>query len=120
MLGERRVYAMALQLRDEPGVVERYRAEHANAWPVVIDTLREAGVLQLRIFILGRRLFMYMEAPASFDPARDLAGLDSNPRYAEWDELMRSMQEPVPEANGGDWWAPMEEVFDLNWPQFSS
>jgi L-rhamnose mutarotase len=61
-----------------------------------------------------------MEAPETFDPARDLADLDSNPHYREWDELMRSMQEPVPEAAGAAWWAPMEEVFDLNWPQFSA
>ena len=120
MAAARRVYAMTLQLRDEPGVIRRYREEHASAWPVVIASLRGAGVLELRIFLLGRRLFMYMEAVPTFDPSRDLAGLDSNPRYREWDELMRSMQEPVPEAAGESWWAPMEEVFNLNWPHFSS
>jgi hypothetical protein len=31
---------------------------------------------------------------------------------------MRSLQEPVPDAEAGEWWAAMEEVFDLNWPQF--
>lgn len=111
-------FAMTLQLRDAPGVVERYKAEHAAAWPEVIARLRRAGILELRIFLLQRRLFMYMEAIDGFDPARDLAGLDDDPRYREWDELMRSFQEPVPEAGGGDWWASMEEVFDLNWPQF--
>jgi L-rhamnose mutarotase len=109
---------MTLQLRDEAEVVERYRAEHARAWPEVIARLRQAGILELRIFLLGRRLFLYMTAPDGFDPLRDLAGLVDDPRYREWDELMRSMQEPVPEAGAGDWWAPMEEVFDLNWPRF--
>jgi len=31
------------------------------------------------------------------------------------DELMRTLQERAPEAKPDDWWAPMEEVFDLNW-----
>jgi L-rhamnose mutarotase len=112
------VYGLTLQLRDAPGVTERYRAEHARAWPEVIARLREAGIRELRIFLLGRRLFMYMQADDGFDPARDLAALDDDPRCREWDELMRSLQEPVPEAQAGDWWAAMEEVFDLNWPQF--
>ena len=33
----------------------------------------------------------------------------------EWDELMRGFQEPVPGAKPGEWWAGMEEVFDLDW-----
>jgi L-rhamnose mutarotase len=113
-----RAYAMTLQLRDAAGVTERYRAEHAQAWPEVIAGLRDAGIRELRIFLLGRRLFMYMQGDDDFDPARDLAGLEDDPRCREWDELMRSLQEPVADAEAGEWWAAMEEVFDLNWPQF--
>ena len=29
---------------------------------------------------------------------------------------MRTFQEPVPEAVDGEWWAEMEEVFDLARP----
>ena len=28
---------------------------------------------------------------------------------------MRGLQERAEEAEPGDWWAPMEEVFDLEW-----
>jgi len=113
-----RTYGMTLQLRDDPSAIERYKAEHAAAWPEVIVRLRGAGVRELRIFLRGRRLFMFMQAVDEFDPARDLATLDDDPRYREWDELMRSLQEPAPEAGPGEWWAAMEEVFDLNWPRF--
>ena len=60
------------------------------------------------------RLFMYLEASDDFDLHRDF------PRYAEtqvakeWDDLMRINQEPVDEAKPDEWWAAMEEVFDLN------
>ena len=60
---------------------------------------------------------MWMETRTDFDPQRDFARLNDDPRYREWDELMRSLQEPVPEARLGEWWAEMEEIFDLNWPQ---
>jgi len=50
-----------------------------------------------------------------FDPDRDFPKLNDLPRYREWDALMSSMQERVSEAREGEWWAAMEEVFDLNW-----
>jgi len=38
----------------------------------------------------------------------------SNGRVAEWERLMRSLQEPVPDAPASEWWARMEQVFSLN------
>lgn len=107
------VYGMTLLLRDEAGVIERYRAEHAAAWPQVVACLHRAGIRQLRIFLRGRRLFMFLEVDDGFEPSRDFAALNEDAVYREWDELMRSLQEPVPEAAAGEWWAEMEEVFDL-------
>jgi L-rhamnose mutarotase len=68
----------------------------------------------MRIYVLGRRTFMYMEAVDGFSPRRDFPKLSKDPRYREWDELMSSLQEPAIEAKPGEWWAPMEEVFDLS------
>ena len=110
-----RHYGLALALRDAPALIARYKAEHRNAWPEVIRRLREIGITEMKIFLLGRRLFMYMEAVDDFDPARDFRKLTDDARYREWDALMRTMQERVPEARQGEWWAQMEEVFDLNW-----
>ncbi len=109
-------YGLTLALRDAPALITRYRAEHRNAWPEVIRRLREIGITEMRIFLLGRRLFMYMEATDDFDPARDFRKLTDDARYREWDALMRTMQERVPETREGEWWAQMEEVFDLNGP----
>ena len=30
---------------------------------------------------------------------------------------MRTLQQPSPEATADEWWADMELVFDLHWPQ---
>lgn len=108
-------YGLTLLLRDDAALVERYKEYHRAAWPEVIARLKEIGVTGMEIFLLGRRMFMYLEVVDGFDPARDFARLNDVPRYREWDELMRTMQERVPEAGEGEWWAAMEKVFDLNW-----
>jgi len=104
-----------LLLKDDADVIDRYKRYHREAWPEVIARLKEIGIIEMKIFLLGRRLFMYMEAVDGFDPDRDFPKLNELPRYREWDVLMSSMQERVPEAREGEWWAAMEEVFDLNW-----
>ena len=106
-------YGMTLMLKDDEEIVERYRRYHRDAWPEVIDRLREVGIVEMRIYLVGRRLFMYMETVDGFAPERDFPKL-ADPRYREWDELMRGLQQPAPEARAGEWWAPMEEVFDLS------
>ncbi|HYU63565.1 MAG TPA: L-rhamnose mutarotase [Verrucomicrobiae bacterium] len=111
----RKAYGLTLLLKDDPAVIERYKHYHREAWPEVIARLKEIGITEMKIYMIGRRLFMYMEAVEAFDPDRDVPKLNDLPRYREWDVLMSSMQERVPEAREGEWWAAMEEVFDLNW-----
>jgi L-rhamnose mutarotase len=107
-------YGMTLMLKDDEEIVERYKEYHRHAWPEVLDRLRKLGIANMRIYLLGRRMFMYMEAVDGFDPGRDFPRLNELPRYREWDELMRTLQERAPEARADEWWAPMEEVFDLS------
>ena len=59
-------YGMALDLRDDPALIARYRTEHARAWPAVLARLREVGVTEMKIFLLGRRMFMYCETRDGF------------------------------------------------------
>ena len=106
-------FGRTLQLVDDPALIERYKDHHRAVWPEVAARLRQVGITQMRIYLLGRRLFMYVEAADSFDPATDFARINDDLRSREWDELMRTMQERVPEAGVGEWWAAMEEVFDL-------
>jgi L-rhamnose mutarotase len=107
-------YGMTLMLKDDKEIVERYKEYHRHPWPEVVERLREVGVVNMRIYLLGRRMFMYMETVDGFDPRSDFRKLNDIPRYREWDELMRTLQELAPEARPGDWWAPMEELFDLS------
>lgn len=105
--------AMTLNLKDDASVVEKYREYHEAVWPEVLTGLRGVGISKMKIFLLGRRLFMYLEAPDDFDLGRDFPRYMESERAREWDALMREFQVPVPEAARDEWWAPMDEVFDL-------
>ena len=107
-------FAQALDLRDDPQLIAEYRQWHERVWPEVLESLREIGILEMRIFLLGNRLFMYAEAPDDFDPAAAYQRYATSARTREWDERMRHYQQPVPGAPEGVWWAPMELVFDLD------
>ena len=106
-------FAQALDLKDDPEVIEQYKAYHREVWPEVIEGLRTIGITSMRIFLLGTHLFMYFEAPDDFDPARDFQRYAASERAQAWEKLMRGFQQRVPEAGEGDWWTPMEMVFDI-------
>ncbi|MFT3685360.1 MAG: L-rhamnose mutarotase [Phycisphaerales bacterium] len=110
-----KTFAQALDLKDDAALIEAYRRYHRNVWPEVTDALRACGITSMRIYLTGTRLFMVFHAPDTFDPARDFQSFAASPRGREWDELMRTMQQRVPGAAAGEWWTPMEEVFDLDW-----
>ena len=107
-----RTFAMTLDLKDAPGVVEQYKQYHRAVWPEVVEALRDIGIPKMKIFLRGLHLFMYMETVDDFEPARDLPRYAEVERAKEWDDLMRTFQQPVPDAAPGEWWAEMEEVFD--------
>ncbi len=107
-------FAMTLNLRDDPQVIEQYQAYHRDVWPEVLACLRTIGLAKMNIYLLGRRLFMVIEVPDDFDPQRDFQKLDGmHPRYEEWQRLMDTFQEKVPEAQANEHWAQMQCVFQL-------
>jgi len=109
-----KVYGQTLNLKDNPAIINRYLEHHHHVWPEVEQGLRAIGIKRMLIWILGRRLFMFMETEDGFDPARDFARYEaSDPKTREWQALMASMQEPVTEAKQGELWAEMKLAYAL-------
>ena len=106
-------FAQALDLKDDPALIAAYREHHRHVYPEVTAALRAAGSGRMKIFLLGTHLFMYFEAPDEFSPERDYMAYAADARCIAWETLMRGLQQRVPEARPGDWWTPMELVFDL-------
>jgi L-rhamnose mutarotase len=104
---------LAVDLRNDPAVIQAYRRHHGEVWPEVVASLQEAGIRRMDIYILGRRLVMVLETDGR-DYRECLAGhAASHPRVAEWEVLMRSMQESPVEGMHEGWWTRMEPLFSL-------
>jgi L-rhamnose mutarotase len=105
---------LAVDLKDDPVLIERYKAHHRQVWPEVRASLRRAGIVNMDIYLLGRRLVMVVDTEGQ-DYQRCFAKhATSHPRVVEWEALMRSLQQPPPGAASGEWWSLMEPVFSLS------
>ena len=101
-------------MKDDPEIIRQYREHHANPWPEVEESLRAVGILDLKIYLLGRRLFMILETTDEFRPEIDFPRyLTLHPRCQVWEDLMGTLQEKVPEAQPGEKWAAMEQIYHL-------
>ncbi|MDX6220929.1 MAG: L-rhamnose mutarotase [Frankiales bacterium] len=101
-------FASVIRLRPEKEA--EYRALHAEAWPAVLDMIREVHIRNYSIFLRDGLLFSYFEYNgADFDA--DMARMAEDPETRRWWELTDPCQQPVDTAADGEWWAPMVEVF---------
>ncbi len=107
--------AFALDLKDEPDKIREYCDWHRKVWPEIMRGMAKYGVIAQNIYLIGNRLFMVLQVEDDFDYRVDFARyLDETPRAKEWDSFMHGYQQLVPWVEKGDWWAPMERVYDLN------
>lgn len=103
-----------LNLKDDPEIIRKYREYHQAVWPEVESSLKSVGITGMRIYLLGRRLVMVVEAVDEFEPDRDFARYtQDNPVTQKWDKMMAQYQEKVPEAGENEWWALMEKIYEL-------
>jgi L-rhamnose mutarotase len=87
-----------------------YRALHLEVWPEVLETIRACNIRNYSIFLHDGMLISYYEYVGS-DYEADLAKMADDPKTQEWWRLTDPCQEPLPDAEEGVWWKPIEEVF---------
>ncbi|KYP13921.1 L-rhamnose mutarotase [Flavihumibacter sp. CACIAM 22H1] len=106
-------YCLALDLKDDPALIARYEAYHQAVWPEILDSIRDAGILDMQIYRTGNRLFMIMEVSDAFDAAAKAAADAASPKVQEWETLMDTFQQRLPWAAPGQKWVPMDLIFSL-------
>ena len=106
-------YCLALDLKDSPQLIEEYKRHHQNVWPEIAKSIREAGIEDMEIYLVGRRLFMIMEVSDRFSFEEKARADRSNPKVQEWEKLMWKFQQPLPQAPPGEKWMLMERIFKL-------
>lgn len=108
-------YCLTLDLKDDSTLVREYRYWHQSdhIWPEIPKGIREVGIVDMEIYLLGTRLFMIMETRPDFDFARDMAKLSGLPRQKEWEAFVAKFQQSLPGAASSEKWKLMDRIFKL-------
>ena len=108
-------YCQTMDLKDNPELIAEYVKRHseAEAWPEIRAGIREVGILEMEIYILGTRLFMIVETPLDFDWETAMARLATLPRQAEWEADMSIFQQADATATSAEKWQLMDRMFYL-------
>lgn len=113
--GETKRFVQILELRDDPDMIAQYRKWHSQEyqWKEIRDGIREVGILEMEIYILGTKLVMIVDAPIDFDWDEAMARLATLPRQAEWEAFVAKFQGCSAEARSDEKWQMMERMFYL-------
>ncbi len=106
-------YCLTLDLKDDPQLIAEYKRYHQKIWPEITQSIKDAGIENLEIYLLGTRMLMVMEANESFSFEAKSKADRENPTVREWEQLMWKFQQPLPQARPGEKWLLMERIFKL-------
>lgn len=108
-------FCQTLDLKDNPQLIAEYRRRHSQgeAWIEIIEGIRQVGILEMEIYLVGTRLFMIVETPLNFDWDSAMARLATLPRQQEWEDYMSEFQAAEKGASSDEKWRMMERIFHL-------
>ena len=108
-------YVQTMDLKDDARLIAEYRRRHSKeeSWQEIRDGIKEVGILDMQIFILGTRLVMIVETPLDFDWDSAMARLATLPRQQEWEDYMAMFQQCKEGATSDEKWQMMERMFYL-------
>ena len=109
-----RRYCLALDLKDDPKLIAEYKKYHEKIWPEITQSIKQSGIEDLEIYLLGTRLFMIMEVNDTFSFEAKAAADRSNSKVQEWERLMWKFQQSLPQAKPGEKWLLMERIFRID------
>jgi len=109
----KRRYCLTLDLKDDPKLIAEYKRYHEKIWPEITRSIKEAGIEDMEIYLRGTRMFMIMEVNDTFSFEAKGQADRLNPRVQEWEKLMSTFQQLLPQTKPGEKWLLMERVFKL-------
>lgn len=108
-----RRYCLTLDLKDDPQLIAEYRKYHDRIWPEITASLKQSGIEDAEIYLLGTRMFMILQVNDSFSFEKKATADAENPKVQEWERLMWKFQQSLPQAKPGEKWMLMERIFKL-------
>jgi L-rhamnose mutarotase len=109
----KRRFCLTLDLKDDPDLIAEYKRYHEKIWPEITRSIKDSGIEDMEIYLLGTRMFMIMEVNESFSFEAKAKADQLNLRVQEWERLMGTFQKSLPQAKPGEKWLLMKRVFKL-------
>ena len=108
-------FVQTLTLRSDEEARREYIKWHSPEynWKEIRDGIREVGILEMEIYILGNLLVMIVDAPEDFCWDEAMARLATLPRQAEWEAFVSQFQGCDADATSDEKWQMMERMFYL-------
>ncbi|HZY72691.1 MAG TPA: L-rhamnose mutarotase [Edaphobacter sp.] len=106
-------YCLTLDLKNDETAIAEYKRYHVKIWPEVKQSLFDAGIEKMEIYLGGTRLFMIMDTSDTFSLSAKAAADAANAKVQEWETLMADFQQELPQSTPNQKWVVMEKVFDL-------
>jgi L-rhamnose mutarotase len=107
-------HCLTLDLKNDQTAISEYKRYHVKIWPEVKQSLFDAGIVDMEIYLAGTRLFMIMDVSETFSLSAKAAADAANARVQEWEALMAQFQQELPQSRPGQKWVVMEKVFSLD------
>src|SRR5256885_14935400 len=108
-----RRFCFTIDLKDDPALIAEYRKYHEKIWPEITSSIKDSGIVDMEIYLLGTRMFMIMEVNETFSFETKAKADSANAKVREWEELMWKFQQPLPQAKPGEKWLRMDRIFKL-------
>jgi L-rhamnose mutarotase len=108
-----RRFCLTLDLKDDPKLIAEYKRYHEKVWPEIVDSIKDSGIEDMEIYLLGTRMFMIMDVNDSFSFDKKAKSDKQNAKVQEWEELMWRFQQALPKSKPGEKWLRMERIFQL-------
>lgn len=109
-------YCKALKLENNPTLIEEYKKVHAPgaAWPEITQGMKDVGIIDMEIYLLGNQLFMIMDTVANFDHESAMKELATKPRQSEWEAYVSRFQKTSSDASADEKWQVMERIYKMD------
>ena len=113
--GKIKRYVQYLEISDNEELKAEYCKWHSEEyhWKTIRDGIREVGILEMELYMIGNHLVMIVDAPADFNWQEAMDRLATLPRQAEWEAFVAKFQGCDADARSDEKWQPMERIFRL-------
>ena len=114
-MSEFKRYCKALKLENDSQLIAEYKKVHTpdEVWPEITQGMRDVGIIDMEIYILGNQLFMIMDTVADFNHDSAMKELATKPRQSEWEAFVSRFQKTSADATADEKWQLMERIYKL-------